>query len=467
MYNYTLPKIWAARVQKYWDKIIPSDYPESSSEFNVNLKDEDKPAVEKMEDELGTEDSAINAFVEEGNYVSNYYGTWDVEGEAGELTLLSPEKIETDGSIIAAHLNGDTWEQIEDAHLDSDGYAWGTLESFSPIAIFAVKKDIETAVPDFMGGNTWIVANGNPVKVFTEDGVVKVMNMSSGTVLELGDATVVCGGSIDGTKVDSTNVSVIGVENENFNVYAGSYCWNNEDDTITTTNDTIVVNIMDSKIRAVTGAGGRTRVNNLKINVNNSSIKSHIGCGETWNTKAKKDANTSGENLGMSSVAWCKNVEIMFENGSYCELVFTGGNTGYSYTDNSKITVKDSKIDYLVGGGSNGRTRHTEMVVSGLEGNIFQTVNRGLVDEAVASINDSTIPNLFVFGDATDKTVTGVVNSINIDINKGTYGVKLGVQGGAAVTDVSPVKAVKISRSADYSISDEDKALLGDKFIVK
>ena len=125
--SYSLPKIWAARIQKYWAKILPTDYPKSSSSFNTSFSAEDKPLVDKMEEDLGTESSILVDVVEEGFYPSNYFGTWDVEGEAGELTLLSPEPVDLDGgSLIAMHLNGETWEQIEDAQI-IDGYAWGTL----------------------------------------------------------------------------------------------------------------------------------------------------------------------------------------------------------------------------------------------------------------------------------------------------------------------------------------------------
>jgi hypothetical protein len=469
MREYTLPKIWKARISKYWDRTIPSNYPKSSSEFSLTYdSDKTKSAVNEMEAQLGTEESVVNEFVDEGLFVSNYFGTYNVSGEDGEYTLLSPEKIETNDDILVLHYDEESegWEKIEDAEL-VNGYAWGTVDSFSPIAIFTTKKDIEIVEPDFASGS-WLVANGNPIKVFTEDDVVKVANLSNGNVVELGEANIVCGGSVDGSKVNTTNIKVIGVDNNKLSFYAGSYCWDNEDEAKGTTNESINITVVDSKIRSITGAGGRTRVENLNITVQNSSVKSHIGCGETWNTKAKKDANDP-KTLGLGSAGWCKNAVINFTDGSYCELVFTGGNTGYSYTDSAKIVAKDSKIDYCVCGGSNGRTRTVTAELDNLEGNIFQTVNRGVVNEAKAVISNSTIPNVFVFGDSTDKTVNGTVESVAINMNAGKYGIKLGVQGGKApiLEDIEVVKYVKVSRSADFEISDNDKDILGNKFIIK
>ena len=67
---YTLPKIWMGRIQKYWDRIIPSDYPASGSTFSTKFKsDEAAVAVEKMENEIHTENCvAINA-IPENTYV--------------------------------------------------------------------------------------------------------------------------------------------------------------------------------------------------------------------------------------------------------------------------------------------------------------------------------------------------------------------------------------------------------------
>ena len=48
--KHELPKIWMGRIQKYWDKLVPSDYPISSSSFSTSFKsDAAAIAVAKME----------------------------------------------------------------------------------------------------------------------------------------------------------------------------------------------------------------------------------------------------------------------------------------------------------------------------------------------------------------------------------------------------------------------------------
>ena len=51
---YKLPKIWLGRIQKYWDKIMPNDYPVSDSVFALKFDTEEiTAAVVKFEDEIG------------------------------------------------------------------------------------------------------------------------------------------------------------------------------------------------------------------------------------------------------------------------------------------------------------------------------------------------------------------------------------------------------------------------------
>ena len=471
---YTLPKIWQERVPKYWEKYMPANYPKSSSEFSFKFDtEEETAAVKTFEEQLGTDESVVPEIIGEENFVSDYFGTYDVKGEAGELTLLSPEKIETDGEIVALHLEDDEWKQIEDAHLEN-GYVWGTLESFSPVAILAYKRDIEEAETYWhKNAAGCIVANGNPIKVYTDDeDKIQVESLVSGKKIALGTNTVIIGGTIDGTAVAETKISVVGVNNESLGFYAGSCCYLEPEeegaDPIITTNKSTSIEVIDSKVRAITGQAGRVRNEFLSITVTNSSAKSHIACGETYNSKTNKDANSvDGKDLGFGSNGWCKKAVIKCDN-AYTQLLFTGGNTGYTYTYETELSVKDSKIDYCIGGGSNGQTDNVKMDITNMESEIFQTNNRGFVGAVTAKIADSKIDKLFVFGDATDQTVTGITRGpVAIDIAKGTYNLKIGTQAGVAATDADPVKFVKYSRSADIQIDADAAAVLGSKLISK
>ena len=94
---YRLPKIWLGRIQKYWDKIMPNDYPVSDSVFALKFDTEEiTAAVVKIEEEIGKPESVVTEVIPEGNVLSEYVGTYDVKGTPGVFTLLSPEKVTTD-----------------------------------------------------------------------------------------------------------------------------------------------------------------------------------------------------------------------------------------------------------------------------------------------------------------------------------------------------------------------------------
>ena len=81
---YSLPKVWLGRIQKYWDKIMPADFPHSSSEFSFKFDSEKTTeAVNKFNNEFGTEESVVNTLIPEGNFVSNYLGVYNVTGTPG------------------------------------------------------------------------------------------------------------------------------------------------------------------------------------------------------------------------------------------------------------------------------------------------------------------------------------------------------------------------------------------------
>ena len=139
-----LPKLWLQYIQKYWEKKIPTDYPESSSEFSFIYTEEEKDAIEEMEKNLDTEESIISPeVVPEHSAVWTYVGTYNVTGTAGERTLLCPQQI-PDTAVGAAcyHYDDESgeWNLIEGTEV-VDGYVWGTLESFSPICTVTFRRD--------------------------------------------------------------------------------------------------------------------------------------------------------------------------------------------------------------------------------------------------------------------------------------------------------------------------------------
>lgn len=468
--NYTLPKLWLARIPSIWDKTIPSNYPVSSSEFSLSFADQEtKDAVAEMEANLKTEDTILTEdVVPEGTVVTGYVGTYDVQGKDGEETLLSPEKVDTD-NVIAMHYRvtdgeeGGTWEQIEDIEV-KNGYVWGTLESFSPIAIFTYKKDIH--IESGVGALTVpaIVCEGNVVKAYydEEENKTYVECASTGTKLEITTKSILIGGSVDGTPIDSTNVTVVGLKNNAIinKVISGSYYIGEGFTTVNTIN----VTGRDTVIGALTGSFGAVRTNSVNYDLDNVTL-AFMGCGEGYKQVGTINPTFAGR-------CWAKDVNMKLVNVTD-ELTFIGQNCEYFYVHNTYAYVEGGRHDWLIMGGSNDGTNTTKMDVVDSSVGIFQTTNRGNVADARATFKGCTVEHLYVGGDASDKTVTGTTGKLKYEINysdHGSYVFENGTEAGELLTAETAekiVESIKVSRSADVTIAPELIDILGAKYIVK
>ena len=474
---YTLPKIWQGRIQKYWDRTIPSNYPNSSSEFSLTFSDpEEADAVKEFEADLFTEESVVNDFLPEGTYATVYDGVYNVIGTPGELTLLSPQKVSTD-NIIVMHYGPvvddeaeegaeteNSWQAVDNIQIQ-DGYVWGIIDSFCPIAIIEFRKEmhLETSVNGLKGTVNAIVCEGNDVLVEEREDGTFAINRATGYEIELDKASIIIGGSIDGSPIESTHVTVLNTTtNAKVNKIVGGSIY--VDEGFATVGE-INVYIDATKTGSLTGSLGAVRTNKVNYNLNNATLGWFLGCGESY-------ANVNPQYPDLGSRAWAKEVNMKMTNVSV-QLAFLGQNCEYFYVDNTKAEIVGGRFDWLICGGSNSRTNKTEVNVKDASIGIFQTTNRGNVADATATFTGCTVENLFVGGDPTDSTVTGTTTKLRYEINEsdhGSYVIKNGTENGEFLTadDVQRiVDTIKVPRTGDITIDADIKAMLGNKYIVK
>jgi Fe-S cluster assembly iron-binding protein IscA len=290
------------------------------------------------------------------------------------------------------------------------------------------------------------------------------VNLVSGTKIEipLGTKYAIVGGFVE-ADAENTSVSVIGVEDPNLYVYAGTVS-NNDDQVYKVNNATVIVK--DSKINAVTGSLYKVKTENINITIDNSDITNFLACGQSWNVSKRKDANKADCNKDSDMVV--SNASFNVINGSSVALFFQGGNSGYSYTAHTEAKVIDSTVDYMLTCGSNGRVEDAKLRIENSVVNNLQTTNRGKNGSAKVEAKSGQFTNIFVAGDANDSTVDGFVESVAYDFDSEVSGtLLLGTVGKETLTDNAIVKFVKYSRSANIEIADNVKEVLGDKLIVK
>lgn len=464
-------------IEKYWTKTVPTDYPETDVVFSTRFSIEEQDVVREMEQGLGTDTDITSEFVPEGTYVSDYVGTFNLSGEIapeGEKTLLSPVAIDPSAQVIAMHYVDGNWANVEDAE-NRDGYVYGTVESLSPFAIFVVKKGIEFKGNYLGNGSNFVVCNGNPVKLFKEDSKSYIQNLNSGEKFELENdwATYLVGGTADGSDVESANITVCpGVML--YYVCVGSYNASNDTEVVQCKIKDAVIN-MDGVtwIGAVTGSCGGVMTDNLVINITNSKFRSHIGAGEsiTYLPKGTVDANKgyTPETLDAKANFLNKKVTINVSD-SEIPWIYSGPNTGMSYTLESTLNIKNVVCSGGIAPSSNGKVESITVNADNLTAATFESTNRGIINKNKATITNSNITVCAVGGDPTDDTVTGVINEVALDLGAGQYNLYLGTNGGHTLTtdDVDKcVDYVKYSRSADMVFSENSEAVLGNKLIIK
>ena len=422
-----------------------------------------------MEKELFTEDSEILALLPEGTFIKDYVGTYDVsyEGEVpeeGVRTLLSPESVEGLGKVSAFHFVDNAWELVEDAEV-VDGFVYGTLTSFSPIAIVVSRKEIHTVenIPVVSGSySKFVVCEGNNVQIKENDNNLPVViNTATGVEIELDVKTLVVGGAID-ESIDSTNVTVIGITSGNEylgKVISGSVFLNKEGECITLGEANL--NVIDSDMGTVTGSYGAVRTNKVNFNLKNSTFP-WIGAGEGY-----AGANTPPASFAFT--AWAKEVNMNIENCTSA-LLYCGSNNEYFYTDKSVATVTGGHFDYIAPSSNDGMNNYI-LNAYDVDIDVYQSTNRGNIANAVAKFENCTVDKLFIGGDATDSSVDGTTGKQRVDINKGgTYTILPGTEAGVAITaeDVDRiVDCIKVTRYAKITIADDFKAMIGAKYIVK
>lgn len=476
-----LPKIWRGRIKKYWDKTLPGFIPASKSKFSLKFDtEEEKEAVEEFEAALGTEESVVTELLPEGMFMSGYLGVYDVKGPRDELILLSPEKVDSKDNFMVLHYENEEWQVVEDVQL-IDGYIWGTVPSFvdgeasgmtedeeelSPVAVVFYKKDIEVVQLDYFKDKVG-VANGNPVQIIMNDNnEVVARSLASGKEINLTEeeAMTFFGGTSDNIDLDTTSVSVDRVNCSALRVYAGSiYYDENYDNTYVKEANVTVTN---SHVGGISCSYGMVRTELFNMTVENS-IAMFTASGQTTISKLNKDANISLQRISMASASWVKKAIHNISN-SEVQWLYTGGSSGYSYTVDAECNISNTNITGgISAGGSNGKSDNVVFNIDNVVAPNYSNVNRGIIGNTKTKIKSSKIDEVAVFG-GSDEDINGTITgNISIDMNDGIYTIIAGKNGGEAVTDASQVEFVKVSRAADYTISDADLAVLGDKFIVK
>lgn len=467
-----LPKCWIARIDKYWYPTLPIDYPETDTVFDF-VKGDDKAAVIEMEKNLNTEDSIIKAEdVPAQEAAGTYLGTYDVEGVPGELSLISPIQL-PDNSVgaLAYHYDSETdeWAKIDTVQV-KDGYVYATLEEYSPIAVFALKRAAYYDETKSQLPTNVLVCNGVPTKIYKdEEGNIKAD--ADGMIFDLTSDDSVVGGSYDGTPIDTTNVFVDGVKL--YYIVAGS--WTHGDETKKNHSSKVKATVINSEARVITGAGIWNSVDEVNIEVTNTKITSGLGNQMSYFKNNYSNPDLATSDLGLGANQWVKKSVINIKD-SECYVLYSGGNNGHSTTLDAVLTAENSKFTYACDGQSNGTIYNTKSTFIGCEIEILNSNNRGHYGDGETILKGKNIVNnCYILGDCSesDPEMADVRGKVSYDINA-TDTVKALITGAVSNVEVTDpdeaakyIDSVKISRSANIVYARNSQYVLKNVLRIK
>lgn len=273
-------------------------------------------------------------------------------------------------------------------------------------------------------------ANGFPIVISEIDGNT-VITWDAGSQIVPSTVSVFGGGN--GGNYESSQITMkSGIVQ---NLIAGGIGYTaDKSSTVTTTNITINGGTISN---AVTGGGYfNAKVNNSNIQMNDGTALTVQGGGMAsgkidgvnYSVGTKDDSINSPNRTEISN--------ITISGGTVTYGIF-GGGQGYSYTGTVNLTISDGDMSnsYVTAGGSNGYTGTANVKLLGGKLGVYQTVNRGILDNATVKVAGSSIEKFYVGGETEDKSVTGIINKVNTYLVSGNIkSLDSGTSNGSPIT---------------------------------
>ena len=251
-------------------------------------------------------------------------------------------------------------------------------------------------------------ANGTPIIISEVDGNTTI-TWDGGSQIVPNTVSVFGGGN--GSNYESSQITMESGTVQNL-VAGGIGYTADKSSTVTTTN--VIIN-GGTISNAVAGGGYfNAKVNESNIQMNGGTALTVQGGGMAsgkidgvnYSVGTKEDSENSPNRTEIANVT--------ISGGKVTYGVF-GGGQGYSYTGTVNLTISDGDMSnsYVTAGGSNGYTGTANVKLTGGKIGVYQSVNRGTLDNATVRVTGSTIGKFYVGGETEDKSVTGIINKIS------------------------------------------------------
>ena len=273
-------------------------------------------------------------------------------------------------------------------------------------------------------------ANGTPIIISEVDGNTTI-TWDGGSQIVPNTVSVFGGGN--GGNYNSSKITMKSGTVQN--LIAGGLGYSaDKSSTVTTAN--IIIN-GGTISNAVAGGGYfNAKVNKSNIQMNGGTALTVQGGGMASGKIDDVNYSVGTKEDSENSPNRTENAKVTISGGKVTYGVF-GGGQGYSYTGTVNLTISDGDMSnsYVTASGSNGYTGTANVKLTGGKIGVYQTVNRGTLDNATVRVTGSTIGKFYVGGETEDKSVTGVINKINTLLFSGSIeSLDSGTSNGSPIT---------------------------------
>ena len=320
-----------------------------------------------------------------------------------------------------------------------------------------------------------LYANGTPITVSEENGKTLV-SWENGSQIVPNSVTIFGGGN--GGNFASSNITMNSGTVQNL---VGGGIGFTEDTSSFISNTKIIINGGNVTNAIVGGGYFYASVDTSNIEVNGGNIFSMQGGGIATGKISGKNYSVGTKDDAINSKCRVNTANTIINAGTIQTLLF-GGGQGYSYTGTANLTINggDMSKAYVTAGGSNGYTGNCTVKINGGSIYLYQSVNRGTVENTNVKLNSGSIEKFYVGGETEDSTVTGVIDTVNTNLIGGNIGsLNAGTSNSSVISidndnfkviSTDEVKVTddtiedsKIKIDYDFDVSDENLVLFTNK----
>ena len=304
------------------------------------------------------------------------------------------------------------------------------IATFGPINIPSYAAEAPSYDSTYNNNQGAFFANGTPIVISEIDGNTTI-TWNGGSQIVPNTVSVFGGGN--GGNYNSSKITMKSGTVQN--LVAGGLGYSaDKSSTVTTAN--VIIN--GGTISNAVAGGGY-----FNAKVNKSNIQMNGGTALTVQGSGMASGKIDGVNYSVGTKENSENspnrteiANVTISGGKVTYGVF-GGGQGYSYTGTVNLTISDGDMSnsYVTAGGSNGYTGTANVKLTGGNIGVYQTVNRGVLDNATVKVAGSSIGKFYVGGETEDKSVTGVINKINTLLVSGSIeSLDSGTSNGSPIT---------------------------------